>query len=337
MPQKIIIIGAGIIGLSCALELAGRGMEVSVLDRREAGMEASWAGGGILSPLLPWDYPEEVTALALEGAALYPEWTSRLHQASGIDPEYTKCGMTVIDAKRFTAEALDWCSAHRMRCSAGEADELYLPDIAQVRNPRLLHALRTTLEAMGVEIREHCEVRSLGTLGKSISHLDVPDAALRADAYVLCAGAWSGAMLGRSDIYPVKGQMLLFDAPGLLDTILLKDGFYLIPRRDGLILAGSTLEQAGFDKSLTREASLHEAAAAMLPGLERLSPVKHWAGLRPGSPGNVPTIARHPEFENLYVNTGHFRYGVTMAPASAKRLAGIVFGEPEDPAYTYQK
>lgn len=338
MPSDIIIIGAGIIGLSSAFELAKRGAKVSVLDKGEAGMEASWAGGGILFPLLPWDYPEEVTSLAAAGASLYPEWSAALHESSGIDPEYAKCGMKVLPGSRPMEKAAAWCISHNMRFSEGESGEFHLPDVAQARNPRLLRALRKALENMGVEIVEHCEALALRGKDGKISGIETSSRGiLEAENYAVCAGAWSGRMLGREDIFPVKGQMLLFEAKGLLDLILLRDDIYLVPRRDGRILAGSTLEHSGFDKSLTLGKHLHEKASGILPELKSLSPVKHWAGLRPGSPGNIPTISRHPEFGNLYVNSGHFRYGVTMAPASAKMLAGLVSGEPGNAAYTYQK
>lgn len=328
MPQDIIIIGAGIIGLSSAYELAKNGAKVTVLEKGAAGMEASWAGGGILSPLLPWDYPEEVTSLAEAGSSLYREWANTLRESSGIDPEYSKCGMTVLPGTRPMERAQAWCEAHNMRFSVRPSGEFVLPDVAQLRNPRLLKALRKTLENMGVSIVEHCEVHAFLQKEGGISGLRISDGrVLEAESYVVCAGAWSGELLGRKDIFPVKGQMLLFDAKGLLDTILLKNDIYLIPRRDGLILAGSTLEHCGFDKALTQGAHLHAKASEMLPKLKDRSPVKHWAGLRPGSPGNIPTISRHAEFENLYVNAGHFRYGVTMAPAAAKMLSGIIFGK----------
>ena len=332
MPSDIIIIGAGIAGLSCAWELAEKGASVTVLDRGRAGMEASWAGGGILFPLLPWDYPEEVTTLALRGAALYPDWTQALLESSGIDPEYIRCGMKVLPGKRSMGNASAWCAAHDVRLETGEDGEYILPDVAQVRNPRLIRALRASLENRGVCIIENCEVRSLAREGGRIARLGTSDGnTWSARDYVVCAGAWSKMLLepdlASPDIFPVKGQMLLFEAQNMLDTILLKDDLYLVPRKDGHILAGSTLEYAGFDKSVTAARMLHEKAAEILPGLASKKPVGQWAGLRPGSPGNIPTIARHPEADNLYLNSGHFRYGVTMAPASAKILLGILSRE----------
>jgi len=149
-------------------------------------------------------------------------------------------------------------------------------------------------------------------------------------------------MEGVPNVRPIRGQMLLFKLePGVLDTILFRDGLYLIPRRDGHLLVGSTLEDAGFDKSTdtaTRQ-RLHAAAAELLPALAGLQPVQHWAGLRPGSPGNIPAIDRHPDFANAFVNTGHYRYGVTMAPASAELLIDLMEGNTPalDPApYRWQ-
>jgi glycine oxidase len=151
---------------------------------------------------------------------------------------------------------------------------------------------------------------------------------------VLTAGAWSGELLGKKTlgipVKPMRGQMLLYQLPpGTLQHLLYHDDFYLIPRCDGHILAGSTVEDVGFDKSTTPQAAadLHRKAAGLLPQLADATVIKHWSGLRPGSPDNVPIIAGHPDFDNLYLNTGHFRYGVTMAPASAEILAAKVCGE----------
>ncbi len=329
MSPDIIIIGAGIVGLSSAYELAGRGAKVSVLERGKAGMEASWAGGGILFPLLPWDYPEEVTSLALMGASLYPDLAEALRRSSGIDPEYVRCGMTVLPGKRPMGNAASWCESHDVSHFEKENGEFVLPDVAQLRNPRLIRSMRSSLESLGVTIREGCEALSLEKKGGRIIGLNTNKGFHSAGNYVACAGAWSRKLLGDDspDIFPVKGQMLLFESSGLLDTILFRDGIYIIPRKDGHILAGSTLENAGFDKTVTAERFLHEAAAEMLPELESLSPVKKWAGLRPGSPGNIPFICKHHQFDNLYINSGHFRYGVTMAPASAKLLASLIHDE----------
>jgi glycine oxidase len=131
-------------------------------------------------------------------------------------------------------------------------------------------------------------------------------------------------------IKPMRGQMLLFKAQvGTLATVIYQQGVYLIPRLDGHILVGSTVEDVGFDKStdLVTRNQLADAAFAMLPALSNAEFIQHWSGLRPGSPDNIPTIARHPEIANLYINSGHFRYGVTMAPISADLIAEMILGQ----------
>jgi glycine oxidase len=158
----------------------------------------------------------------------------------------------------------------------------------------------------------------------------------KADNYIVTAGAWSKQLLGEKalqlGIKPIRGQMSLFkfDAPPL-PHIVLQEGLYLIPRRDGHLLVGSTLEDVGFDKSTTDEARkmLLNRAVKILPALRDMPLVKHWAGLRPGSPNNIPTIGRHPYLGNLYINSGHFRYGVTMAPASVEILMNEINGLPQ--------
>ncbi|HQT27360.1 MAG TPA: FAD-dependent oxidoreductase, partial [Burkholderiales bacterium] len=196
MTPEFIIIGAGVVGLSSAFELAKRGAKVAILERGKTGMEASWAGGGILFPLLPWDYPEEVTSLALAGAALYPEWMKALHESSGIDPEYAKCGMTVLPGIRSMENAASWCASHGVRHFLDETGKFVLPDVAQVRNPRLISSLRTELERLGVAIFEDCEVLSFEKDGRRIVGLKTETDFYSAGHYVVCAGAWSKKLLG---------------------------------------------------------------------------------------------------------------------------------------------
>ncbi|MCE5182171.1 MAG: glycine oxidase ThiO [Betaproteobacteria bacterium] len=339
---NFLIVGGGIIGLSSALELARRGASVTVLERGACGSESSWAGGGILSPLLPWNYPAAVTNLTQLSCQIYAEWAGHIAGISGLDPEYRRSGMLVLP-EFDSGRAMNWGRSHQARIElvqkrdrlpevVGDGEALWLPDVAQVRNPRLIKALRLTLERMGVRILEHVEVAGIVAGGGRLVRLDTSVGPFEADQYVVAAGAWSKKLLGEQgvqvDIKPIRGQMLLYRAqPGLLRHIVLQNGFYLIPRDDGHILAGSTLEDAGFDKSTSEEvrSGLHANAISLLPQLAQAELVKHWAGLRPGSPGNIPVIACHPKIENLYLNSGHFRYGVTMAPASARILANRIF------------
>ncbi|NDP48693.1 MAG: glycine oxidase ThiO [Sulfuriferula multivorans] len=329
---SIIVLGAGISGLSVALALLGRGYGVKLLERGEVGAESSWAGGGIVSPLLPWDYTEPVSRLALRSMAAYADWVAEIEARSGQMAEYWRCGMHVLEPNDPDA-ALAWCKARGLAAQHGpmNTNELVLPDIAQVRNPRLVAALREAVVRLGGVIHTHCAAKAVITQTGGIVAVDTAQGMFSADQFVLATGAWAGLALpdlaGAPNIRPIRGQMLLFKLePGALDTILFRNGLYLIPRRDGHILVGSTLEDAGFDKStdVSTRQRLHAEAAELLPVLASVQPIQHWAGLRPGSPDNIPIIDRHPDFRNVFVNTGHYRYGVTMAPASAELLVDLM-------------
>jgi glycine oxidase len=330
MKPSITIIGAGAVGCLTALAFAKKDWQVTLLDQGVLGGEASWAGGGILFPLLPWDYTEPVNQLALAGAARYPELCEELFEATGIDPQYQACGMRVLP--EFDGEtALAWCQAHGLTAEI-QGESLWLPQVAQVRNPRLMAALRARLESSGVTIHEHTELRRLqSATAKVQSWQSSKGTSFESDAYVVTAGAWSHNLLGEHaqpvPVKPMRGQMLLYRLEvGALSTILYRNDFYLIPRRDGHILAGSTVEDVGFDKSTTEDAArdLARKARELLPQLADAPVIRHWSGLRPGSPDNIPMIGRHPDFDNLYLNTGHFRYGVTMAPASAEIFISLL-------------
>lgn len=337
-----LILGGGINGLLSAFMLRQAGLDVRILDQGATGMEASWAGAGILSLLLPWNYGPEVNALAQLGRKLWPEWAERLKAASGVDPEYLACGMAVLEVDRREA-ALAWCGVHGEAVAGlppalahlGNQDSIWLPNVAQVRNPRLMQALREAALRAGVAIHEHTPARRLLTDGARVTGVETPSGTFSADSVVVTAGAWSGGLLAElghvPEIAPVRGQIVLFKAElDMLPCVLYRGGHYLVPRADGHILAGSTLEEAGFDKTTTTQArvELQDFAYSTVPALRRAKIVAQWAGLRPGSPDNLPTIDRHPELENLYLNSGHFRYGVTMAPAAGEVLLHRMLGTP---------
>ncbi|MBI5918851.1 MAG: glycine oxidase ThiO [Nitrosomonadales bacterium] len=342
--MDFVVIGAGVNGLAAAERLLQQGASVTVLEQGQVGRESSWAGGGILSPLCPWDYPDEVTRLANRGMALFGDYAAALYVATGIDPEYQRSGMLVLPPVEAES-ARSWCTARGMALQTVLAadtlpgvsgDALLLPEVAQARNPRLMQALKKQVELLGGRIVEHCAVQGIEASDDRVTALATAAGSFSAERYIVTTGAWSRQVLGKYalhlDIKPVRGQMLLFkfDAPPL-PHIVLQDGLYLIPRRDGHLLVGSTLEDVGFDKSTTASArdELLRRALALLPALREMPIVQHWAGLRPASPHNLPTICRHPALENLYLNSGHFRYGVTMSPASTEILLNELNGTPQ--------
>ncbi len=344
MQSDFLIIGAGAIGLTSAIALLQVGYKVTLVERGNVGQEASWAGGGILSPLCSWDYRESVTRLAHRGMAMFAEAAESLHQTTGVDPEYQHSGMLVLPPFE-TERAQQWCEQHQFPAKLVDVSDflplenqagLLLPEVAQVRNPRLLSALRKRVEMLGGMILEQHEVQSFQYESGCITALQTTQGKVCADAYVVTAGAWSRQLLGKHalhiDIRPIRGQILLFkfDVPPF-QHILLKKDLYLIPRRDGHVLVGSTLEDVGFDKSTTLEArtSLLQRVYEIFPEWKKIQPVRHWAGFRPGSPDNIPTIGRHPNISNLYINSGHFRYGVTMSLASAELLLNEITGRKQ--------
>jgi glycine oxidase len=343
MKTDSLIVGAGVVALTSALALLRSGRRVTLVERGTAGQEASWAGGGILSPLCPWDYREAVTRLALHGMAMFGEAASGLHAITGIDPEYQRSGMLLLPPYRPEL-AKQWCAQNQFALQTVKLDEyltsqrgagLLLPEVAQVRNPRLLHALRKHVEMLGGIILEQHEAKQFEIKGERVVALKTSQGAFSSNVYIVAAGAWSKTLLGNHalnmDIRPIRGQILLFkfNAPPFRQ-ILLKENLYFIPRRDGHVLVGSTLEDVGFDKSTTVEArdGLMRRVREIFPDWD-LMPIQHWAGFRPGSPDNIPTIGRHPLLRNLYANSGHFRYGVTMSFASAELLLNEIEGNPQ--------
>jgi glycine oxidase len=280
-----------------------------------------------------------------------------LLEETGIDPEYCRDGLLVLEDADPTA-ALDWGREHGMpievldqamvgrlapNLAHGLDRALWLPEIAHVRNPRLIKAIRRAI-GRSVRVCEHQEVLELLTKGGRVSGVRTRTDIYHADTVVVCAGAWTATLLeglGQVPaIEPVRGQMLLFHAsPAMLCQVVLADGHYAIPRRDGSILFGSTLEQTGFAKETTSDAKerLRDKAVELLPLLRRTPVGRHWAGLRPGSPSGIPYIGPHPAIGNLFVNAGHFRYGLTMAPASARLVTDLILHrQPIVPAAPYR-
>lgn len=352
--KDIIIVGGGLIGMLTARTLQDAGLSTLLIDQHELGKESSWAGGGILSPLYPWRYPQAVSLLARYGHDHYQALCDVLHDETKVDPQWQRSGLLIPDTQEYAAaqqwtqefgydlQLLDNAKAVQdcePQLAAGLASGIFMPDIAQVRNPRLVRALSASLRQRPHLIAEHNPVQELIIDKGNVQGVKIGDQAFYAEKVIITAGAWTSLFpeLTQLTVKPVMGQMILFRGePNVLNRIILHDGHYLIPRKDGRILCGSTLEMNGFDKQKTESAfnALRNTALQLMPGLASVPIRNHWAGLRPGSPDGVPYIGEHPEISGLYVNAGHYRYGVTMGLGSVQLLVDQLFGRQSfvDPA-----
>ncbi|MBB3332743.1 glycine oxidase [Halomonas campaniensis] len=354
--SEFLVVGGGVIGMMTTLQLADAGHSVTLIERGRCGREASWAGGGIVSPLYPWRYSAPISRLSTWSEGYYPELALRLLEETGIDPEYRQRGLLylrVSDEARAMAWARqvgkplervgpDFLYAKEPAVVPGLEEALWMPTLGSIRNPRLVRSLHARLAAMpGVTLREGCEVTGFRMAAGRVEAVATADGEVSGGQVIVCGGAWAAGLLAplgvSLPVRPVKGQMILFRAPpGLVRRVVLMDGRYVIPRADGRVLAGSTLEEAGFDKTIDAAAreSLWESAVAIAPALAGCEVEHHWTGLRPGSPDGVPFIGAVPGVANLHVNAGHYRNGLVLAPASTRLLVDQLLGrEPiVDPA-----
>ncbi len=340
--KRVLIIGAGIIGMLTARLLIKSGVSVTIIEQGYAGKESSWAGGGIISPLYPWRYSDPVTRLAQWGQKYYPAVLQDIHHNSGIDPEYIQSGLLYLDIEDELQQAIDWEQRFAYEFEKLTGDDLktvepglennyqqgwFTPSIGQVRNPRLVRALREDLIKLGVRIEQQTRAESFISESQGIKGVVTNKGRFYADKVVLAGGAWSAQLLEKylktPKIAPVKGQMIVFKAePGVVRRIVLSKGRYVIPRKDGRVVMGSTLEFEDFDKTTTESVlqELAQEARRIISALADYPIEKQWAGLRPGSVDGVPYIGEHPQLENLYLNAGHFRNGVVIGLASCQLL-----------------
>ncbi len=353
--RDIIVIGGGALGMVSARRLAEAGRSVVLIERDRVGRGTSRAGGGIMSPLAPWAVAEPVARLAACSLPMLPGLAAALAADTGINPEYRTTGLIHLDCDELDAalayarlsgmraEVLDEAALARVAPAAVRTPgpSLLFPDLAQIRNPRFLDALAADLARRGVVVLEDAGDVTLARTGELVRVDAGKHGRLHAADIVVAAGAWSAALLStlgvQLPVTPVKGQILWYMLPRpVLQHMLIQRGRYVIPRQEGVVLVGSTLEEVGFDTATTAEAAdeLRAAAAAMVPLLGSLPVQGQWAGLRPGSPDGIPLIGPVPGVAGLWVNTGHFRNGVNLAPASAELLAALMNGDPPpvDPA-----
>ena len=348
----VLIVGGGVIGLAIAREAARAGMSVTLLERGGVGGEASGASAGMLASQLEAHEPGPLLALSLRSRALYPEWAAALLEETGVSIDLRRDGALVVAKDAATSRHLD--AAFRFQRDAGLPVErldaaaarraepalapgieggLFLPEEASLDPVLLTRALAAAAQRAGARVVSGCGVASIAAASGRVEGVVAADGTRHAAArVVIAAGAWSGQIGAPRFVpppsEPVRGQIVCFEAPGIVRAIVESGDVYLVPRGDGRLLAGSTTERVGFDKRVTAGAlaSLSSGAVAILPALAKVPFHSAWAGLRPASPDGLPVIGP-ASIEGLYYACGHFRNGIVLAPITARLVSGMLRGE----------
>jgi glycine oxidase len=345
----VVLVGGGIIGLTTAYFLAREGLRIQVLDQGDLGRQASWAGAGILPPGNPEAARTPYELLRAHSTALLPTLGAELRERTGVDNGYLRCGGLEFFEAGDDAAAHEWRAAGAT-CQLVEGESLmrlepalaphlgrayFLPEVAQIRNPRHLQALIAGCRQLDVRLQASCPVVGFERGGRRITAVRTLAGLVTANRFLVSAGAWTDTLLEplgwRPGIRPIRGQITLLN-PGqpVLQRVVMWGARYLVPRADGRVLAGSTQEDAGFDTRTTAVAiaDLLKLACELVPALRAAPLERCWAGLRPGSPDGLPYIGLVPGYDNLYVAAGHFRTGIQLSAGTALALKETMLGQP---------
>jgi glycine oxidase len=339
---EAVIAGGGLIGAAIALELALAGVRVAIFELGEPGREASWASAGILSPAPENPATIPMVPLGQASMSLYPQFVARVEEISGQEVGFRAKG--TVDAL-FSRDAARELSTHvalhhgwglrAEAISAADARELepalspeleaavLRPDEASVDNRALTQAVLAAARKSGVEIFAHREVRGIWREKQRCAGLLFANEKVSANWTIIAAGSFSASIAGvdtYAPVRPAKGQMASLRAERLkIERVLWSDKIYLVPRNDGRILAGATVEYVGFDRKVTAGAlaKVLSSAIELAPDLAHARVEETWAGLRPDSPDHLPILGP-ADIDGLMIATGHFRSGILLTPITAR-------------------
>jgi len=353
-----LVIGGGVVGLSLAYELAGKGRRVTLLETERTGRAASWAGAGILPPPLRENISDPLDQLRTLSHSMHEEWAAQLLSETGMDTGLRHSGGLYLATSGGEAASLAGMTSlyeeHGVEPTRIELSELtsfepalsnavkndairsavYFRDELQLRNPRHLQAMAAGCLARDVEICEHRGALSLSRIDDGRVQVQTADGPYDAQAVCVAAGAWSLQLLDSvgisNGVFPVRGQMLLYGCPKPPISLILNGGSrYIVARDDGHVLAGSSEEEVGFATGTTEKMvlSLRRFAEGLVDSLSEANLERSWSGLRPASFDGFPYIGAATDLANLFVATGHFRSGLHLAPGTARVLAQLICGE----------
>ena len=358
----VVIVGGGVIGLTIARALAKRGArDVVLIEKDQPGLEASWAAGGILGPQAEADQIDDFFLLACASRDLYSSFADSLKEETGMDVELDKTGTLYLaftaDDEHELRQRYEWQASEGLPVewlSRGEARKLEpgisrktrcalrFPNDWQVENRRLAEALVSANQKLGVRLITECEVKALCAEDGRVTGVESSSGSISAPVVVLAAGAWTsliqstGTPLPKIVVQPVRGQMLCFETqPPLAQHVLYSSWGYLVPRRDGRLLAGSTTEFVGFDKDVTIDgvSEIRAMALEIAPLLDDSPLIDSWSGLRPCAQDGLPVLGPHEKLEGLFYATAHYRNGILLAPITGELIADIVTGVPTSPLF----
>jgi glycine oxidase ThiO len=336
MAPDLLVIGGGIIGIATALELAKHGMSVVVLERGSCGLGASWAAAGMLAPQAE-QLEGELLALGVKSRSMYPLWIKEIQEITGQLCGYWCCGIlaplfngVVPDSPYYQ----DRGQVSQRVPGLGETvtGGMWYPEDGQVDNRRLMANLVLAARSRGVEIREGVNVVGFETREGKISAINTSMGRLEAGHYLIATGAWSRELLPVA-VEPRKGQMVaFFDPDRRLKQVVYAPGAYIVPRQDGTIVLGATVENVGFLPGMTAAGlqSLLNNAIKVLPYLADLTIQSTWWGFRPHAPQEMPYLGE-TQYSNCTIGTGHYRNGILWAPITAHLLTQWILGNHQDP------
>ncbi|OYQ67332.1 glycine oxidase ThiO [Pseudanabaena sp. SR411] len=338
----VLVIGGGIIGLATAIALSQKGANVTVVERDLCGRGATWAAAGMLAPEAE-RLEGDLLEFGIRSREMYPQWIANLMRLSGQDCGYWCCGMIAPVLEESDRQVISTHpkyinreESRKRQSGLGESilGSLWLPEDGQVNNRKLTQALLTTARSLSIKILEGTAVYQIVRDQKRVMHLDTSAGKLQGDRYVLATGAWTRSLLPLP-IKPIKGQMLsVFDGDRKLQRVIYAPSCYIVPRQDGTIVIGATVEDNGFSQGNTASgiAQLLNRAITVYPAIADMQITETWWGFRPHAPNEVPLLGAS-DYDNLILATGHYRNGILFAPITAKLITDFMVDGITDSIY----